>query len=216
MVAIGADEPPVGRDDVEGQDALAGEAVAAPEPAEPAADDVADDADVRRGAGEGREAVLGGRGGDVRPDGARLDAGDAAHRVDLDAAHGAGADEDHVLHVAERRGVVAGALHDDPQAVLAGEHHELRDVLRTRRLRDHRGTKIGGQVPALTRGVVALVGRGDELALEAIAEGLGGEGVRDEHGRNPLRRRDRPALRGSPQSGGGNRTSTEGSAPGVP
>ena len=49
----------VGGHELDGDDAVRGQAVAAREPAEAAAEGVADDADVGRGAGEAGEAVLG-------------------------------------------------------------------------------------------------------------------------------------------------------------
>ena len=83
----GAHEPAVGRDDLGGEQAVGGQAVAAAEPAEAAAERVADDADVGRRAGERGEADLRGGAGDVEPLGAGLDARDAVALVDLDAAH---------------------------------------------------------------------------------------------------------------------------------
>ena len=56
LVAGGADQLPVGGDELDGEEAVAGEAVAAAEPAEAAAERVADDADVGRGAGQRGEA----------------------------------------------------------------------------------------------------------------------------------------------------------------
>ena len=56
------------------------------EPAEAAAERVADDADVGRRAGQRGEAVLGGGLGDLDPQRAGRAAGDARLGVDLDAA----------------------------------------------------------------------------------------------------------------------------------
>ena len=85
--AVGADELAVGGDDLGREDAVGAQAVAAGEEADAAAERVADDADVVRGAGESGEAVLPGRADDVAPQRAGLDAGDAVGGVDLHAAH---------------------------------------------------------------------------------------------------------------------------------
>ena len=63
-VAVGPDEPAVGRDHVGRDDAVAGEPVAADHPAEAAPERISEHAHVRRGAGEVGEAVL--AGGDRR------------------------------------------------------------------------------------------------------------------------------------------------------
>jgi hypothetical protein len=73
-----------------------------------------------RGTRERGEAVLAGRADDVAPLCACLDAGDAVVGIDLDAAHLVRLDEQRVAEVAERRGVVAGALRGDPQALALG------------------------------------------------------------------------------------------------
>jgi hypothetical protein len=73
--------------------------------------------------------VLGRRVGDLLPDRARLDAGDPGRWVDTYSPHAAGLDQDRVGQRAERRGVVAGALRGDPQAVVAGVLDGGDDVL---------------------------------------------------------------------------------------
>jgi hypothetical protein len=188
-VAVRAHEPPVGGNDVEGQDPLAAQAVAAAEPPDAAADAVADHADARCRAGERGKAVLGCRSGDVRPDGAGLHAGDACLGVDLHAAHGGRADEDALRQVAHRRAVVAGALDEDAEVLLPGVQHDLADVLGGDRKGDHRRSQVVGQVPGPPRDVVVLVLGQGEVAPQAIAKGLGGEGVDEEHAANPPRRR---------------------------
>ena len=83
VVGVGADVAAVGGDELDRGDAVGGEAVLAAEPADAAAERVADDADVRRGAGERGEAV--GEAGAVTS--AQIaparDAGAAGLRVDL-------------------------------------------------------------------------------------------------------------------------------------
>jgi len=72
--------------------------------------------------------VFGGRADDVHPQRAGLGAGDHRRRVDLDAAHQVGADEDRVGEVAQRAGVVAGRLRGDAQAGGAGGVDQRRAV----------------------------------------------------------------------------------------
>ena len=81
---VGDDDAPVGGHDLHGADAVGGEAVLAGEPAQAAAEAVADDADVVRRAGQRGEPVLGGGADDVGPQRAGLGAGAAAVGVDLD------------------------------------------------------------------------------------------------------------------------------------
>ena len=58
VVVVGADELAVGGDELDRVDGACGESVLAAEPAEAAAEGVADDADVRGRTGERGEAVL--------------------------------------------------------------------------------------------------------------------------------------------------------------
>jgi hypothetical protein len=133
--------------------------VAAREPAQAAAERVADDADVGRRAGQRGEAVLGGGAGDLGPERAGRDAGTTAGGVDRDALHARGLDEDRVLEGGERGGVVAGALGGDAQAGGAGElddRHHVVDVLG----QGHEGgTLVDGEVPRLPRLVPRRVAR---------------------------------------------------------
>jgi hypothetical protein len=96
-------------------------------PADPAAEGVAGDADVGRGAVEGGWAVLGRRLGGVDPQGTALEPGDAAHRVDGDTRHRRGAHHDDVVEaLRDRRShVVAGALRGDVQVCRGGGAHDL-------------------------------------------------------------------------------------------
>ena len=83
---VDAVELAVGRDDLDRRDRVRREAVLAGQPAHAAAERVAGDADVGRGAVQGDEAVLGRRVDDVLPDGAGADAGLTGLGVDLDVA----------------------------------------------------------------------------------------------------------------------------------
>jgi hypothetical protein len=169
LVAGGADELAVRGHELDGEQAVGREAVAAAEPAEPAAERVADDADVGRGARERREAGFGGGGRDVQPQRAGLDAGDAVRLVDLDRAHLAGLDEHRVVERTHRSSVVAGALHGDPQAVRVGELDERLHVGGAAGERDQRGTLVDREVPGLARRVPGVFTGQDDGPVEAGA-----------------------------------------------
>ena len=136
-----------GGDELDRGDAVGREAVLAGQPAQAAAERVADDADVGRGAREREEAVRGRRLGDLEPERAGLDAGRLRRRVDLDAAQLLRGDEDGLLERGDRRRVVAGALRGELEAVAAGEGDERDDVVARRRERDVRGALVDGEVP---------------------------------------------------------------------
>ena len=196
-VAVRVDERPVGEDHVRRDDAVAGQAVGPDHPADPAAERVAQQPDVGRGAREIREAVLArGRGEGVR-ERAGLDAGRSGGDVDRDPAHPLGLEQDRVRGPVDGARVVPAGVERDPLPVLGGEAHDRRDVLRGRRVRDGDRPLVDGQVPRLARGVPALVAGKDDLALEPGAE-LG-----EVAGRHvPLRRQG-----GSSRPSGGRRSS---------
>jgi hypothetical protein len=124
-----------------------------------------------RGPRERGKAVLAGRADDVAPQCAGLDAGDTALRVDLDAAHLMGLDEQGVAEVAERRSVVAGALRGDAQALTLGVEDGGDDLLGIAGHGDSGGALIDREVPGWTHLVVAgVVGTHD-------LEGRKGNGI---------------------------------------
>src|SRR5207247_4288540 len=85
VLRIDAAEDAVRSDELDRRDAVRREPVLPREPAHPAAERVADDADVWRGAVKGEQPVLRGRGDDLLPLDARLGARDLGARLDLDA-----------------------------------------------------------------------------------------------------------------------------------
>ena len=112
-VVLGVDPPAyaVGRDEFDRDHGVGGDAVRAGEPADAAAERVADDADVVRRSGERGEAVRRDRGDDVAPEGAGLHAGDqrstsTSHAAQL--ARCAAASRRRGRCRGERAGVVAG------------------------------------------------------------------------------------------------------------
>jgi hypothetical protein len=151
--------------------------------APPTAEGVADDTDVGRGAGERGEAERGGGLGDLDPERAGGDAGDASLGVDLDPAHLLRLDEDRVRQRVEGAGVVARALRGHAQAALVGEVDDRDHVVGRVRDRDGRGTLVDGDVPGLARLVPVDVAGSRDAAGHAVAEGAGinAGGIGDEH-----------------------------------
>ena len=93
----------VGGDQLDRLHAVAGEAVAAAEPAEAAAEGVAGDADVGRGARHRAEAVLPAALAQLGDEDAGLDPGRLRLGVDLDPAHALGLEQDRALERRQRR-----------------------------------------------------------------------------------------------------------------
>ena len=155
-----------------GQHAVGGEAVAAAEPAEAAAERVADDADVGRRAGERRRGrprtrapVTSIHWAPASTRAMRCVASISTPRISWCLT------QDRVVERAERRGVVAGALQRDAQAVAAGEVDER---LRRRRRCAGSATSAGrwstARFHAWRRGVPRLVAGEDDGAGDGGAE----------------------------------------------
>jgi hypothetical protein len=200
VIGVRAHVIAVGGHEFDRGDAVAREPVLAREPAEAAAERVADDADVVRGARHRSEAE-GGRGaGHVRPQRPGADSRDPGRRIDPHPAHALGGEQDRALERAHRRRPVARALGRHAQTLLAGEVHDGGDVGVRQRER-HRGRPlIDGEVPRAPRLVPAVVVRPVDLAAEAGSERVdvsGGE-VGDQHGPDGRGQAD-PAHRGCPK-----------------
>ena len=191
MVGVGDHDAAVGGHDLHGDDAVGGEAVLAGQPAQAAAQAVADDADVVRRAGQRGEPVLGGGADDVGPQRAGLGAGAAAVGVDLDDAHAVRLDEDGVVQgrLGERGGGMAGALGGDAQAALAGEVDDGDDVGDGLGLGDGGRALVDGEVPRLPRlvptGVAGHCDRARQLLTQRAGVDTGGGGA--VHPRAPKR-----------------------------
>ena len=174
VLVVDAPELPVGRDQLDREDAVRREPVLAGVPADAAAERVARDADVGRRAVQRGEAELRGARHDVLPLRPRADARDAPLDVDLDAAQLVGAEQDHVVHRAERLGVVAGPLRGDLQAVRRREADDLGDVPLVLGHGDRRGLLGEGEVERQRRGVPARAGRARSPLRGHVVGGRGG------------------------------------------
>jgi hypothetical protein len=161
-VVVGVDRSllAVGGDDLDRIEAVAGEPVLAPEPAQPAAEGEADHPDVGRGPRHPAEPMPVGRLAHLQRQHPGLDPGRLRLGVDLDPAHADGPDQDGVVEGRERGGAVAGPLARDPEAGVGGEAHGRDDVLGALDQRQGARIEVGGQVPAMADLVPVGVIRG--------------------------------------------------------
>ena len=159
-VRVDAARLAVGGHELDRAHAVAGQALASREPADAAAERVADDAGVGRGAVQRRKAVLAGRGHDVAPERARLGPRAARLGIDLDAGHAGGLEQQRAVERAERKRAVAGALQRDAHPGATGEVHGRLHVRRVLRVHDGGRMLVDGEVPGHARGIPAVVGGG--------------------------------------------------------
>jgi hypothetical protein len=106
-----------------------------------------------------REPELGGLRHDVRPLRAGADPGDAPLGIALDAAQAVGPEQDHVVHVPQRLGVVTRALRSDLEPLCLGEADDLRHIARRlgqrdelRVLGEREVVRLRGRIPARLAG----------------------------------------------------------------
>ena len=170
LVGIGGDEAAVGQDHVHLEQIVDGEAIAARQVAQPAAE--GDPADAGGGDDAVRQRQPEGIGGVVevaqfRP---ALDAGGAGRRIDADAIHQAQVEDHPVVAGAQARAVVPAAADGEEQAPLAGEVDGGDHVGNVGGADDERGVAVDHPVVDLARLVVARVARADEFAARAGRE----------------------------------------------
>ena len=135
-----------------------------------------------------RQTVGAGRLDHVDPPGAGLHGDQGGGRVDVHAAHRAGAQQDGVGQVSgHRAGAVTGALRGHAQAQVDGGGHDGRDLVGAARQGDGGGTQVAGEVPRQAGGlVVGLTGQVEGHAGDAVAQLVGGGGRDDGgHGDGP-------------------------------
>jgi hypothetical protein len=165
VVAVDAAQDAVRGDELDGQHVVGGQAVAAGVERQAAAEQVADDTDVRRGAVHDGEAVLGRRDDDVLPLGAGADACAQRGGIDLHLAAEVRLHEERVVQGRQRGGQVARGLGRDAQAQVAGEGDGVADLGGRARVDDAGGPQVGREVPGGAGPVVAAVdGLDDERA----------------------------------------------------
>jgi hypothetical protein len=165
VLGVRAHEAPLGGEQLDRAHAVAREAVAAPEAAQPAAERGADDADRVVRTGQARQPVRSGGRGQLAPRRPGVHARAAGLGVDLGAGQGARPQQQSIVERRQRGRAVAAGLHRDTQALRAGEHHRRLDVGQAADL-DHRsGPQVGRRVVAAAGGIPAGVVRGDHVAV---------------------------------------------------
>ena len=168
----------VGRHDVGSDDALGREAVATGEPADPAAQAVADRPDVGGGAVQGDKTV----GRRQRTDGAPLrpglDRGRAAHRVDDHTGEARRVQQDRAIERTERAAAVAATLRGDLEPGIAGSRQRGLDI--GDRLRQDHGSRmlVKGAVPREAGIGVGRVRGQDDAARQRPGQGFQGRCAR--------------------------------------
>ena len=167
---VDAVELAVGRDQLDRRQGVRGEAVLAGQPAHAATERVAGDADVRRGAVQDGEAVLGRGDDDVLPDRARADARLLRLDVDLHVAQLVHAHEHGIREIAERGDAVTGALGGHAQAVGRGEAHDRLHVGGVGGDDDQRGLLVESDVPRRARLVPAFVAGGEHGTADRMTQ----------------------------------------------
>jgi hypothetical protein len=167
---VRAHQVTVGGHELDRRDAVRLKAVRACEPAHAAAERVAGDADVGRGAVQTGETQLREPRADALPLDARADAHSAGAGVDRDLVEPGHVHEQASLLRAKRAGVVAGRLRRDPQPALARELDGRDDVALVRREDDGVGPLFEQRVERLAGGVPVAVAGGDGVAGHDIGE----------------------------------------------
>ena len=160
VIGVRSDPRSVGEDDVRRGHRARGEAVRPAVPAQPAAERVADDADVGREAVQRCEALLGRGADDVAPQRAGADAGRPRRDVDRHVAQaGRPQQEGVVAERGHRRRAVARELRGDRQAALGGVPHGGDDVVRVLRHGHRSGTLVVEEVERRPVGVPTGIAR---------------------------------------------------------
>jgi hypothetical protein len=168
LVRARADQPPVGEDDLGGQQGIDGQPVAAHEPAEAAAQRQPADARVGDLARGHREAVLLGRRVELSEQRAAAHPHDLAPGIHVDAVEPADVDAERaVTHRAPGDRVTAGPDREGEGDRSRGADGGA-DVVGVGGVGDGRGTAVDRAVPAGAGGVIAGVVRLDDAARETL------------------------------------------------
>ncbi len=193
LALAGVHELAVGSDDVRTDQVVAGEPVAAHQPADPAAEREASDAGRRNEPAGGGEAVHGRLVVEVAPGRAAADVRDARRGVDAHAAHLAEVDHHATVDGREAGHAVAAAPDGDRQVVRASESDCGNDVRGAVGADDHGRPPAGVRpVPDLARLGVALVRRRQHLSSRGVPQLL--HRCLAEHGSECLRHLVLPFL----------------------
>ncbi len=165
------DDAAVGRDDLDGDQRIDGQAVLADEPADAATERQAGHADAAGVAERRREPVRTRRGRVLARGQAGLGPRETALGVDVQALHAAQVEDDPAFARAVAGEAVRTAADRQLEAGVASEDHRPRDVGGTGRLDDQRRVAIERPVVDEAGRVVGLVLGADDGAGEAGGEG---------------------------------------------
>ena len=160
----------VGGDHLGRAQVVAGQAVLAHQPADPAAQREAGDAGGRDQAPGSGESVLLGRRVELPPGDAALGGGGAAAHIHRDALHRREVDDDAVVAGREAGNAVAAAAHGDVEPLAAREADCVAHVGGIGAAGDHRRAGVMGAVPDRTSLVVGAVAGPDQLSVQPVLE----------------------------------------------
>jgi hypothetical protein len=144
--------------------------MAAHQPAQPATEGVAEDADIGRRAREVGESMLSGCLGERASQDPRLDARAPSDRVDRDAVHPTGLEEQDVITPLDGAGVMPARVEGDAQSSLGRPAHGGHDILSVLRPHDGDGPLVHRQVPRLPVRLPARVTGQDHVAGQPSAQ----------------------------------------------
>ena len=166
LVLARAQQVAVDGHDVGGQQVVDRGAVAAHQPADPAAEREAGDARVGDDAADRGQAVFLRGGVEVAPQDTGSGASGPRFGVQLDRAHRRQVDHEAVVVDAQARDAVAAAADGDREVALAGEPERGGHVGGARGAGDQRGPAVDRAVPDLAGLVVVVVAGAQQLTLE--------------------------------------------------
>ena len=181
-ILAGRDLAAIGRDDLDGDEGVDGQAVLADEPADPATEGQAGDAD-RSGVAERRREPVGRDGDRVLAGGqAGLRPGEPALGIDVETLHRAEVEDDAAVIRAVAGEAVPAAADRQLEAGLAGQDDGPGDIVRIGRANDQGRALVGVRVVDLAGFVVVGAAGQDDRAVQIGLEGfeverVGGSGV---------------------------------------
>ena len=170
LVLAGGELRPVGGDDLRRDEVVAGQADAARQVADPAAEREAADAGRRDDPAGRRQPVLVGRVVEGAPGRPALGSRRPLAGIDVDALHADEVDHDGVVARPEPGNAVRASAHGDREPVLARVVHRRDDVVGVGAAHDHARPPLDHRVVDLARLVVPRVLGSDGLAPHMVAE----------------------------------------------
>ncbi len=176
QVAIGVlrdvDDAAVGRDELDADQVVGGEAVLRHQPTEPAAEREPRDAGRRDRAARRRESVHGRLAVELAPERTALRARRLAGRVDVDALHRREVDHQRIVGDGAPGDVVAAAANRDVEALRASEADRVGDVRGVPAARDQRRPPVDHPVVDTSRVVVLGVSGVEDAPGKRLAKGV--------------------------------------------